>query len=1032
MDMVARLPLGGRRWQRYGKTLRFAGVDLTGADMRLQIRLYRNAPGTPVIDLSTVTNGNAEGLRLIGVEQVNGKPVSTVALVINETTMESTPFMGEAGDDSMFAYDMQVTPAGGYKQVWLEGEFWVLAAVTGAENATPGSTSGYSTSRPTRPSLAAGSSEFQIGDSVIQVEIAAPSGPKGDSAVPSQRYDFTAVAGQSRVPANGALIDNDGKPFSYGLNFATLIVNNKTIAPELYSYGGGDKPVALAGGFVFTAGDKVTVIGQPYNAFETIGAGDNEGVPLHEYEGTSISADPFRLDHNNKQLENALKDTRDPTSPNFGKYVDIYPGKGAGVPHPDEMGGAIDKVTGLKVPARFVAQNNDTLIDDNTQNGRPVIVGNTVVVLPAKDHAGNLLSGSRIRLRPGARVRRPPRDYRVILPLILGCDPVASEATTNASGVDTQSDVFLHLEIVCVGDAVFFSENHRWGYREHHNDLSLNAASDFNIKTRHLGNMSDALYLGASNNGPDPVALKGLYNRHNKRGILDIYADGYNQNNRNVVSVIDCVGLSGTVRGYNYSRAGGAGNNSFNPNSGTLAPGIVDIEPNAFTDDPRIDDIELHVYAEDSGASAVATLLIDNNLLPNPLGAMRFTGRAVRCKHGKHTLIGAVDMRTPYQIHVRMDAIDCESPFEVLSGQGCTHEGGRNLRSTRSGLIGYSNFAAPQDFWRRNEIDQELGSLDTAAIQVRGWNGGGIDGGQMINGNNKGYHLLSNTGFSPIRDLIIGPYTFVSRPGITSQTMVFPWFVDPSNGGPQLFSSSITERNINYNGLKSSMWAVSGSYVTSIPGAGLWTIGQEVFGDPTLEPGSPRIMRTRRTNTSGAPSFFIQEQVGGFTPDTGGLSALQSLLRMTSANGRYTGFDPMAVALGTAQGFEGFDFRGKAPFSGSQSVYVGLTKKTNVATMTPADIALGIWFGDTTGGQVGQARAIVGGGASGAPFPFKYNDDWTLIRIGTGAGAVQYRAEGNTGNFTQVTSTGMSGTYYLVIIINVAGETILINRANAA
>jgi hypothetical protein len=574
-----------------------------------------------------------------------------------------------------------------------------------------------------------------------------------------------------------------------------------------------------------------------------------DGVALHSYPGTTVIEDPNRWDHNNVQLANALADTRNPASPNFGKWVDIHPFKGAGTAHADEAGGADDPFTDEPIDPKFLARAGDTLIDCFSQNGK---VPDNFPISPIFDFnatPGNLVSGARIRLLPGARVRRAPRT--VIRPLILCGDPNSTPATTDPdTGIDTQSDVYRNIEIICLGDAVFLGENHRWGYREHHNDISLNGATEFRVITRHLGTMSDALYIGAGNIGG------GLFNRHNKNGYIDIFADGRNQNNRNVVSVIDCVGLRGKVRGYNFTKSGGPGNDPFNPNSGTLAPGVVDVEPNAFTDDPRVDDIELDVYAEDCGSSAVATLLIDNNVIPNPLGSMRFTGRAVRCKHGKHTLIGAVNMRTPYQIHVRMDAIDCESPFEVLAGQGCTHEGGRNLRSQRAGLIGFTGFGAPQDFRRVNEIDQELGAIDSGAIQVRGWNGGGIFGGQMINAKTRGYHILSNTSGSPIRDLTISDTQFVNRADITSQSMLFAWDVDPSNGGPQINPATIIERDVSYNGIASNNWAVQGSRFTTVPLTGTWPAGVTLEADPSLEPGAPERLRTIAANAVGSPPEF--------------------------------------------------------------------------------------------------------------------------------------------------------------------------------
>lgn len=1033
MDMVARLPLGGRRWQRYGKTLRFAGVDLTGADMRLQIRLYRNAPGTPVIDLSTVTNGNAEGLRLIGVEQVNGKPVSTVALVINETTMEGTPFMGEAGDDSMFAYDMQVTPPGGYKQVWLEGEFWVLAAVTGAENATPGSTSGYSTSRPTRPSLAAGSSEFQIGDSVIQVEIAAPSGPKGDSAVPSQRYDFTAVAGQSRVPASGPLVDNNGKPFSEGLNFATLIVNNKTIAPELYSYGGGNKPVTLAGGFVFTAGDKVTVIAQPYATNVVVPAG--EGVLLHTYPGTTAAEDPYRLNNDNAKYAAAQADVRNPDSVNFGKIIFAEQGKGsAQLNH--MWSGNLDPVTGKAVPAYARPRPGCYMFDAWSQNGAVLQETPTVIYANVGTSPGNLMSDTRLHLLPGAGIMRPPRpDFGGILrPLMICGDPNKTSATT-VNGIDKQSDVFNNVEIICHGSAAFYGENYRYGFREHFNDISLNGASDFNIVTHHYGFMSDSLYVGAGNFGG------GGWNRHNKRGRIDLFVDGLNRLNRNAVSVIDCTVLDGSVTAYRTSRIGGPGDNPFSDVSGRLAPGVVDFEPNDFTDDPRIDACRLHVYAEDCGSSAVATLLIDNDKIPVPLGSIHVTGKAVRCRQGNHTMIGGTDMATPYDVVIEVGQEDCENPGQVLTGQGCRWRNIRSIGSNRPILIGYSSFAAVQDFWIENCYFQELGALDTAAIQIRGWQGGGFINTQIVNGANRGLHLLSNGGTSPIRDLIFDGLEFINRANITGQSMSVAIDVDPSNGGPQLFPSTIIERDIRYKGIPNNRWAVAGSYVKNIPGFGPWEQGQECYGHPTLEPGSPRVLRTFAGNTSGPPFWYQQELIqpvpdpsplGGSATANGFVTNNMRVENLGSGMVRLTATGPNARWMWPSP-VSSFTLNIHAPFSGTQTVYAGgfnTPTPTNAPSPTNQQLVFGQWLYDTTGGVLGFTRGIVSGGASGSLAGNKYGDRFQIGFQSSGTAAV-YKLNASNGQISPpVTTTGVgAANLYPGVLILVPGESVIVRGA---
>ena len=72
---------------RYGAVVRHifvAGLDLTDIEMRAQVRLYGDVPGAPLVDLLTVANGNAQGLRLVEVTSDDaGLPTSHIELVLS-------------------------------------------------------------------------------------------------------------------------------------------------------------------------------------------------------------------------------------------------------------------------------------------------------------------------------------------------------------------------------------------------------------------------------------------------------------------------------------------------------------------------------------------------------------------------------------------------------------------------------------------------------------------------------------------------------------------------------------------------------------------------------------------------------------------------------------------------------------------------------------------------------------------------------------------------------------------------------------
>ena len=146
-----KLDLAGGRWVPFVCTLRMKGVNLTGADYRMQIRLTFDALGAALIDIGAVATAAEQGVRLIygGTDTITNHvtagrlasipagslgsaslALSLVGIRINETVMEAMPFPGERGQDAILAWDIHITPAGGIKQKYLGGIFTVEAGAT--------------------------------------------------------------------------------------------------------------------------------------------------------------------------------------------------------------------------------------------------------------------------------------------------------------------------------------------------------------------------------------------------------------------------------------------------------------------------------------------------------------------------------------------------------------------------------------------------------------------------------------------------------------------------------------------------------------------------------------------------------------------------------------------------------------------------------------------------------------------------------------------------------------------------------------
>lgn len=129
MITPGRLDLSVQRWTPFVYQIDFEGLDFTGATMAMQVRLYRDAAGAPLISLGNAAS-NAEGLSL-SVATVAGAPVSTVQIRINETTAESLLLnAGKPGEDVRLVYDLHITGGGFPKTRWIEGALTIRAGAT--------------------------------------------------------------------------------------------------------------------------------------------------------------------------------------------------------------------------------------------------------------------------------------------------------------------------------------------------------------------------------------------------------------------------------------------------------------------------------------------------------------------------------------------------------------------------------------------------------------------------------------------------------------------------------------------------------------------------------------------------------------------------------------------------------------------------------------------------------------------------------------------------------------------------------------
>jgi hypothetical protein len=115
-------------------TIEITGIDLTGADLHAMIRLTRDAPGAPLLDLPPTTDAGAPGVRLVGTDDSGLLPVSWVRLQIPAMSdgygQNQLPPADDPGDDVALSWDLFVTPQGWTTDRWLYGPVTVEGTAT--------------------------------------------------------------------------------------------------------------------------------------------------------------------------------------------------------------------------------------------------------------------------------------------------------------------------------------------------------------------------------------------------------------------------------------------------------------------------------------------------------------------------------------------------------------------------------------------------------------------------------------------------------------------------------------------------------------------------------------------------------------------------------------------------------------------------------------------------------------------------------------------------------------------------------------
>jgi hypothetical protein len=126
------MDLTAYRWQPYVEDFRFEGLTLAGCSPNMQVRLYPDAPGSPLINLAGAS-APTQGISLAA-PTIGGILFGDIQVRIDEATLEAllpAPNGTEPGKPLVLAYDLVLTghPTFGKFRL-LQGAFLLMPGVT--------------------------------------------------------------------------------------------------------------------------------------------------------------------------------------------------------------------------------------------------------------------------------------------------------------------------------------------------------------------------------------------------------------------------------------------------------------------------------------------------------------------------------------------------------------------------------------------------------------------------------------------------------------------------------------------------------------------------------------------------------------------------------------------------------------------------------------------------------------------------------------------------------------------------------------
>lgn len=135
MAVIPNLTIAAPKRVPFDDSIYRMGSDYSGATPRMEVRQLKGDSSTPIFALDASTSGGQGIVVTYDADYVDPDGLmpngaTQVRIIINETTLEGVDYNTPSDQPLVLYYDIHLTPAGGKKFVFCEGQFVIYPGVT--------------------------------------------------------------------------------------------------------------------------------------------------------------------------------------------------------------------------------------------------------------------------------------------------------------------------------------------------------------------------------------------------------------------------------------------------------------------------------------------------------------------------------------------------------------------------------------------------------------------------------------------------------------------------------------------------------------------------------------------------------------------------------------------------------------------------------------------------------------------------------------------------------------------------------------